>query len=72
MSKFKRELGLLDLVSIGISQIIGAGIFVVIGIASGIAGPSVILAFWIAGMIALFTALSTAELSSMITETGSS
>ncbi len=72
MSKLKRELSLLDLVDIGISQIIGAGIFVVIGIAAGIAGPSVILAFWIAGLIALLTALSTAELSSIITETGSS
>jgi len=72
MSKLKRELSLLDLVDIGISQIIGAGIFVVIGIAAGVAGPSVILAFWIAGMVALLTALSTAELSSIITETGSS
>jgi basic amino acid/polyamine antiporter, APA family len=72
MRKFKRELTLFDLVDIGISQIIGVGIFVVIGIASGIAGPSVILAFWIAGFIALLTALTTAELSSIITETGSS
>lgn len=72
MSKLKRELSFLDLVSIGISQIIGAGIFVVSGIAAGIAGPSVILSFWLAGFIVLLTALSTAELSSMITETGSS
>jgi APA family basic amino acid/polyamine antiporter len=72
MSKLKKELGLFDLVSIGISQIVGAGIFVVSGIAAGIAGPSVILSFWIAGLIALLTALSTAELSSLITETGSS
>ncbi len=72
MGKFKKELGLLDLIDIGISQIIGAGIFVVSGIAAGIAGPSVILSFWIAGFVALLTALTTAELSSMITETGSS
>jgi APA family basic amino acid/polyamine antiporter len=72
MSKLKKELGLFDLVSIGISQIIGAGIFVVSGIATGIAGPSVILSFWIAGLVALLTALTTAELSSIITETGSS
>jgi amino acid transporter len=72
MSKLKKELNLLDLVCIGISQIIGAGIFVVSGIAAGIAGPSVILAFWIASFIALLTALTTAELSSIITETGSS
>jgi amino acid transporter len=72
MSKFKREFTLFDLVGIGISQIIGAGIFVVSGIAAGTAGPSVILSFWIAGFIALLTALTTAELSSIITETGSS
>jgi APA family basic amino acid/polyamine antiporter len=72
MSKLKKELGLFDLVSIGISQIIGAGIFVVSGIATGIAGPSVVLSFWIAGLVALLTALTTAELSSIITETGSS
>jgi APA family basic amino acid/polyamine antiporter len=72
MSKFKREFTLFDLVNIGISQIIGAGIFVVSGIAAGITGPSVIIAFWIAGLIALLTALTTAELSSIITETGSS
>jgi APA family basic amino acid/polyamine antiporter len=72
MSKLKRELTLFDLVDIGISQIIGAGIFVVSGIAAGIAGPSVILSFWIAGLVALLTALTTAELSSIITETGSS
>jgi APA family basic amino acid/polyamine antiporter len=72
MSKLKKELDLFDLVGIGISQIIGAGIFVVSGIATGIAGPSVILSFWIAGLVALLTALTTAELSSIITETGSS
>jgi APA family basic amino acid/polyamine antiporter len=72
MSKLKKELGLFDLVVIGISQIIGAGIFVVSGIAAGIAGPSVILSFLIAGLVALLTALTTAELSSIITETGSS
>jgi len=72
MRRLKKELNLLDLVDIGISQIIGAGIFVVSGIAAGIAGPSVILAFWIAGLVALLTALTTAELSSIITETGSS
>ncbi len=45
---------------------IGAGIFVVSGIATGIAGASVILAFVIAGVVALFNALSSAELASAI------
>jgi basic amino acid/polyamine antiporter, APA family len=58
--------------SVGIANIIGAGIFVVSGVAAGLAGPSVILSFLIAGFIALMTALSSAELASFITETGAS
>ncbi len=57
-------------VSIGV--IIGAGIFVLIGVASGIAGPAVILSFILAGLVSFFTALSAAELSSFITESGGS
>jgi APA family basic amino acid/polyamine antiporter len=41
-------------------------------VASGIAGPAVILSFLIAGLTALLTGLSTAELSSFITEAGGS
>ena len=56
----------------GIANIIGAGLFVLSGVAAGLAGPSVILSFVIAGGAALLTALSTAELSSFITDTGAS
>ncbi|MFW9934256.1 MAG: APC family permease, partial [Candidatus Thorarchaeota archaeon] len=58
--------------STGIANIIGAGIFVISGVAAGLAGPSVILSFFFAGIIALLTALSSAELASIITETGAS
>lgn len=58
--------------SVGITNIIGAGIFVISGVAAGLAGPSVVLSFLIAGFIVLMTALSSAELSSFITETGAS
>ena len=58
--------------SVGIANIIGAGIFVLSGVAAGIAGPAVIISFLIAGLISFLTALSAAELSSFITETGAS
>jgi APA family basic amino acid/polyamine antiporter len=72
LAKLKRTVGLFGAASIGIANIIGAGIFVLSGVAAGLAGPSVILSFLIAGFIALLTALSSAELSSFITETGAS
>jgi basic amino acid/polyamine antiporter, APA family len=72
MSELKRNLGLFAATDIGIGAIIGAGIFVLSGVASGLAGPSVILSFVLAGIVAFLTALSSAELSSFITEAGGS
>jgi basic amino acid/polyamine antiporter, APA family len=72
MAELKRTLGMWSAAAVSIGAIIGAGIFVLIGVASGIAGPSVILSFILAGLVALFTALSAAELSSFITESGGS
>ena len=66
----KRTLGLLDATAIGIGAIVGAGIFVVLGIAVGYAGPAVIISMAIAGTVALFTALSFAELGSAIPKQG--
>ncbi|MCE9652599.1 MAG: amino acid permease [Nitrosarchaeum sp.] len=72
MAELKRNIGTFGAASVGIANIIGAGIFVLSGVASGIAGPAVILSFGIAGLIAMLTALSAAELSSFITDTGAS
>jgi APA family basic amino acid/polyamine antiporter len=69
-TELKRTLGLLDATAIGIGAIIGAGIFVVLGIAVGCAGPAVIVSMVIAGAVALFTALSFAELGSAIPKQG--
>jgi APA family basic amino acid/polyamine antiporter len=68
--ELKRTLSLFDATSVGIGAIIGAGIFVVLGIAVGYAGPAVIVSIVIAGVVALFTALSFAELSSAIPKEG--
>ena len=70
MTKLKRNLGVWGAASIGIGAIIGTGIFVLIGVASGLAGPSVVISFIIAGLTALLTGLSASELASFITEEG--
>lgn len=72
MAELKRTLGIWQAAAVSIGAIIGAGIFVLIGVASGLAGPAVILSFVLAGLAAFFTALSAAELSSFITESGGS
>lgn len=58
----RRELGVFGAVMMGLGSIIGTGVFVSIGIAAGIAGPSVVLAIVIAGALALCNALSSAQL----------
>ena len=42
---FARDLGLFDATMIGIGAMIGAGIFVLTGIAAGVSGPASILSF---------------------------
>jgi APA family basic amino acid/polyamine antiporter len=66
----KRTLNLIDATAIGIGAIIGAGIFVVLGIAIGYAGASVIYSIIIAGIVSSFTAFSFAELGSAIPKEG--
>ncbi len=61
----RREAGLFQLVAYGVGNIIGAGIYVLVGEASGLAGGMVWAAFLIGAAIATFTGLSYAELSSM-------
>jgi APA family basic amino acid/polyamine antiporter len=58
----RRDLGLLDAVGIGFGAIVGAGIFVVTGVAAGVAGPAFLLGLLIAGAAATANALSSAQL----------
>ncbi len=59
-----RDLKLFDITMIGIGAMIGAGIFVLTGIAAGEAGPALVLAFALNGMVTSVTAMSYAELGS--------
>ncbi|MSR07166.1 MAG: amino acid permease [Gemmatimonadetes bacterium] len=68
----KRALGPLNLVTLGIGAIIGAGIFVLTGTAaSQYAGPAVVLSFILAGIGCAFAGLCYAEMVAMIPVAGS-
>lgn len=59
MAELKRTLGLFDAFAIGIGAIVGSGIFVVTGIAAGLAGPALLISLIIGAFISGFTALLT-------------
>ncbi|MFE1232944.1 amino acid permease [Streptomyces sp. NPDC058745] len=68
----RRSLSMWQLTMISIGATLGTGIFVVLGEAVPEAGPAVTLAFVFAGLTALFSALSYAELAGTIPVAGSS
>lgn len=65
-----RVLTLKYAVAVGLGAIIGAGIFVVTGVAAGISGPAMIIGLIIAGIIASFNALSSAQLAAVYPHSG--
>ena len=68
----KRALGPVNLVTLGIGAIIGAGIFVMTGSAASLyAGPSIMLSYVLAGVGCVFAGLCYAEFASMIPIAGS-
>jgi len=62
MSPLTRVVGVPGAVLMGLGSILGTGIFVSIGIAANVAGPSVILAVMGAAIVATFNGLSSAQL----------
>jgi APA family basic amino acid/polyamine antiporter len=71
-SELKRTLGPLNLMSLGIGAIIGAGIFVLTGqVASANAGPAIMISFVIAGIACALAGLCYAELASTMPVSGS-
>ncbi|HZY25100.1 MAG TPA: amino acid permease [Bacteroidales bacterium] len=68
--RLAREMSLLDVTLIGVGAMIGAGIFVLIGMAAGVAGPALILGFVLNGVVTLFTAMAYAELGSCFHDAG--
>lgn len=71
-SSLNRVLTAFDLTLMGIGAIIGAGVFVLTGIAAATkAGPGITVSYIFAGLAAMFSALSYAELSTSIGGSGS-
>jgi APA family basic amino acid/polyamine antiporter len=68
----KRVLGPVNLITLGIGAIIGAGIFVLTGSAAAqYAGPAIVLSFVFAGVACAFAGLCYSEFASMIPIAGS-
>lgn len=65
MSELKRGIGLFHLTMYGVGLILGAGIYVLIGKATGLAENFVWIAFVLGSIVALFAGFSYAELSSI-------
>lgn len=70
IGSLRRDITLIDAVGIGLGAIIGAGIFVVTGVAAGVAGPAFIVGLLIAGIAATCNALSSAELAATYPQSG--
>ncbi|MEX2313630.1 MAG: amino acid permease, partial [Nitrosopumilaceae archaeon] len=65
MSELKRHMGLFQITMYGVGLILGAGIYVLIGEAAGLAGDAVWISFVLAAIVAVIAGLSYAELSSV-------
>jgi len=65
-----KDLGLISAMTIGIGTMIGAGIFVLPGVAAQEAGPIVVVSFLVGGAIAMINALSVSELGTAMPKAG--
>ncbi|MCC5791615.1 MAG: amino acid permease [Legionellaceae bacterium] len=60
--KLRRDLVLSGAIMMGLGSILGTGVFVSIGVAAGVTGPSVVFAIILAALVASCNALSSAQL----------
>jgi basic amino acid/polyamine antiporter, APA family len=71
-NRLRRVLGPVQLTSLGVGAVIGAGIFVTTGaIARQTAGPALMLSYVVAGLVCILAALCYAEFASMVPVAGS-
>jgi APA family basic amino acid/polyamine antiporter len=71
-NRLRRVLGPVQLTSLGVGAIIGAGIFVATGAAAhNVAGPALMISYVVAGITCIFAALCYAEFASMVPVAGS-
>jgi amino acid transporter/nucleotide-binding universal stress UspA family protein len=70
MKELERDLGLPSVLAISIGAMIGSGIFILPALALEIAGPAVILAYALAGVLVVPAALSKSEMATAMPEAG--
>ncbi|SDN22178.1 Amino acid transporter [Halogranum gelatinilyticum] len=70
MKELERDLGLPAVLAISIGAMIGSGIFILPALALEIAGPAVILAYALAGLLVVPAALSKSEMATAMPEAG--
>lgn len=70
MKELERNLGLPSVLAISIGAMIGSGIFILPALALNIAGPAVILAYLLAGLLVVPAALSKSEMATAMPEAG--
>ncbi|HWG90806.1 MAG TPA: amino acid permease [Candidatus Thermoplasmatota archaeon] len=68
--RLSQDLGLRDATLLGVGALLGGGVFVLVGIAAGVAGPAVLLAFALNGLITIPTLMVYAELGSAYHDAG--
>lgn len=61
-NEMRREIGLAGAILMGLGSIVGTGVFVSIGVASGVAGANVLVAVFLAALLATCNGLSSAQL----------
>ena len=70
MTELKRSLGLFDVTSLVIGTIVGADIYIAAAFGAGFLGPASVLAWILAGIMAMTIALCFAECSSLVPQVG--
>ncbi|MFB6252548.1 MAG: amino acid permease [Halobellus sp.] len=70
MKELERDLGLPSVLAISIGAMIGSGIFILPALALEIAGPAVIVAYALAGLLVVPAALSKSEMATAMPEAG--
>jgi len=68
--QLERDLGLPSVTAISIGAMVGSGIFILPGLAMKMAGPAVVFAYFLAGILVLPAALSKSEMATAMPEAG--
>lgn len=68
--RLSQDLTLLDITMLGIGALMGGGVFVLLGLGAGVAGPGLLLAFFLNGLITIPTMMVYAQLGSAFHDAG--